>query len=117
MAKRISKEERLQQIENLKSKYTSISEFNFNHPYLYRWALNNGVDLKKLYPRQPKPSKFIERENKGIDCYKVGSKKLYKHYPFVIEALRDLDLTYYYVKKVLKGELPSVNGYTFVACE
>jgi hypothetical protein len=33
-----------------------------------------------------------------------------------MDALRELDLTYYYVKKVLNGELDSIEGYTFVRC-
>ena len=33
-----------------------------------------------------------------------------------MDALRDLDLTYYYVHKVLNGELDSIEGYTFVKC-
>ena len=51
-----------------------------------------------------------------IKEYIAKTKKFYKHYAFMIDALRDLDLTYYYVNRVLNGIIPSINGYTFVKC-
>lgn len=110
-------DKRIKDIENLSTCYSNVREFYKYHPYLYKWALKHDVDIKKYFPRKQIHCKYDDRENKGIDCYKYGSKKLYKHYPFIMDALRDLDLTYYYVNKVLNGELNEINGYTFVRCE
>lgn len=108
---------RIKTIEEKSKNYRTIKEFYQDNPYLYRWSLKHKVDLQKYFTRVKKNSKFSERANKGIDCYKVGSSQLYKHYAFVIEALRELDLTYYYVKKVLDGDLESIDGYVFVRCQ
>jgi hypothetical protein len=87
------------------------------NPYLYRWLLKNGVCVRDYFPRKTHHKKYDNRANKGINCYKVGSKKLYKHYDFVLDAIRDLDLTYYWIDRVLDGRQPSVNGFYFERCE
>lgn len=115
--KKLTYQERVKNIEELIPNYKTVRDFYIENPYLYKWALKNGVDMKKYFPKKSIHCKYDDRANKGIDCYKVGSKKLYKHYPFIMDALRDLDLTYYYVHKVLDGELESIDGYTFVKCE
>ena len=115
--KKIPFDKRIKEIEEKSKNYKLIKDFYNDNPYLYRWALKHDVDLKKYFPRKSIRCKLDDRENKGIDCYKAGTNKLYKHYPFIIDALRELDLTYYYVNKVLNGELPFIEGYTFVRCE
>lgn len=112
----ITKDTRLKQIEEKSKGCRNIKEFYKNHPYLYRWSLKHNVELGKYFPKRQIQCKYNERVNKGIDCYLAGTKKLYKHYPFIIDALRELDLTYYYVNKVLNGELASIEGYTFIRC-
>lgn len=114
--KKIPHDKRIQDIEEKSKKYSSVRSFYIENPYLYKWALKHNVDIKKYFPKRPIRCKIDERTNKGIDCYKVGSNKLYRHYPFVVDALRDLDLTYYYVNRVLNGILPSIGGYFFVRC-
>ena len=109
-------DKRLKEIEEKSKEYSNIREFSLACPYLYRWSLKHDVDLRKYFPRKKIRCKLEDRGNKGIDCYVVKTKKLYKHYPFIIDALRDLDLTYYYVHRVLIGEIPSIEGYTFVKC-
>ena len=114
--KKIPYDKRIKEIERLSKSYRNIKQFYGENPYLYRWALRHNIDLHKYFPRRKSRCKFEDRGNKGIDCYKVGTNKLYKHYPFIMDALRDLDLTYYYVHRVLNGTIPSIDGYTFVKC-
>lgn len=109
-------DKRIKEIEEKTKGCNNIKEFYDAHPYLYRWALKHNVDVKKYLPKRPIKCKLDDRENKGIDCYIAKTKKLYKHYAFIIDALRDLDLTYYYVNRVLNGTIPSIDGYTFVKC-
>jgi hypothetical protein len=116
MSTKVPYDKRIKEIEEKSHAFSNVREFYIANPYLYRWALKHDVDIKKYFPRKRAHCKFEDRANKGIDCYKTGSNKLYKHYPFIMDALRDLDLTYYYVHKVLNGELSSIEGYTFVRC-
>lgn len=109
-------DKRIKDIETKSKGYRNVKEFYKGNPYLYRWAIKHNVDLRKYFPKRKIKCKYEERENKGIDCYIANTNKLYKHYPFIIDALRELDLTYYYVHKVLNGELESIEGYTFVRC-
>lgn len=109
-------DKRIKEIEEKTQNYRNVKEFYKYHPYLYRWSLKHNVELKKYFPKKRIQCKYEDRENKGVDCYIAGTNKLFKHYPFIIDALRDLDLTYYYVHKVLNGELDSIEGYTFVKC-
>ena len=112
--------ERIKEIQERIGNYTCVNDFYKDNPYLYKWALKNNIDIKKYYPNQKRKKnvrcKYDDRDNKGIDCYLVGTGKLFKHYPFIIDALRDLDLTYYYVHRILSGKLDSIDGYTFVRC-
>lgn len=108
--------ERIKDIQDLAPAYNNVKEFYKANPYLYRWSLKNGVDIKKYFPKVSVHKKYENRENKGINAYKVGTKKLYKHYPFVLDCLRDLDLTYYWVNRVLDGKIDSVNGFYFERC-
>lgn len=110
-------DKRIDEIKEKCKGYKNVKDFYKENPYLYRWALKHNVDVKKFLPKRQIKCKLDDRLNKGIDCYVAKTKKLYKHYPFIIDALRDLDLTYYYVKRVLSGEIPSIEGYTFVKCE
>ena len=110
-------DDRIKDIEYNAQYYRTVREFFKYHPYLYRWALKHNIDLKQYFPQQRKRlQKFYNRNNKGIDCYLVETGEFYKHYAFVVEALRELDLTYYYVKRVLNGEIESIDGYFFVRC-
>ena len=109
-------DKRIKEIEEKSKSCRNVKEFYHCHPYLYRWSLKHNIELRKYFPRKRIQCKYDERENKGVDCYIAGTNKLYKHYPFIMDALRDLDLTYYYVHKVLNGELESIEGYTFVKC-
>ena len=109
-------DKRIKDIETKSKNYQNVREFYLENPYLYSWALKHNVDLKKYFPKKQIRCKFEDRGNKGIDCYIAKTKKLYKHYAFIIDALRDLDLTYYYVHRVLNGDIPSIDGYTFVKC-
>lgn len=115
--KKIPYDKRIRDIEELSKSYQTVKEFYAQHPYLYKWALKHDVDIKKYFPRRRVKCKYDDRENKGIDCYKVGSNKLYKHYPFIMDALRDLDLSYYYVHRVLDGKITSIDGFRFVRCD
>lgn len=110
-------DKRLKEIEQKSQLYRNVREFYKNHPYLYKWSLKHNIELRKYFPNKKIQCKYEERNNKGVDCYMADTGKLYKHYAFVIDALRDLNLTYYYVHKVLNGELESVNGYFFIKCE
>lgn len=112
----IPHDKRIKEIEEKIKGYKCVNDFYIAHPYLYRWALKHNVDVKKYLPKKPINCKLDDRANKGIDCYIAKTKKFYKHYAFMIDALRDLDLTYYYVNRVLNGIIPSINGYTFVKC-
>ena len=110
-------DKRIKDIEEKTQYYRNIKEFYKYHPYLYKWALKHNVELRKYFPKRQIKCKLDERTNKGIDCYLADTNKFYKHFPFLIDALRELDLTYYYVHKVLNGEIPSIEGYTFVRCD
>lgn len=110
-------DKRIKEIETKSKDCVNVRDFYYKHPYLYRWSLKHGIELAKYFPKKKICCKYESRNNKGIDCYIAGTNKLYKHYPFIMDALRDLDLTYYYVHKVLNGEIPSINGYTFVSCD
>lgn len=110
-------DKRMEDIKNLTQCYANVNEFYKCHPYLYRWALKHDVDVKKYFPKKSIRCNIDDRENKGIDCYNARTRKFHKHYPFVRDALRDLDLTYYYVNRVLNGEIDEINGYFFVRCE
>ena len=114
---KIPYDKRIKQLEERTPNYRNIREFYQGNPCLYRWARKHNVELAKYFPKRKIECKYEDRENKGIDCYLYGSNKLYKHYPFIIDALRELNLTYYYVNKVLNGEMTSVEGYTFVRCK
>jgi hypothetical protein len=116
MSAKIPYDKRMLQIEELSKNYRNIREFYKYHPYLYKWALRHDVDLKKFFPQKLIHCTYGERMNKGIDCYDAKTMKLHKHYAFIVDAMRDLDLTYHYVYKVLDGEIPSINGYFFVRC-
>ena len=109
--------ERIKEIEEKCKDCVNIKEFYAMHPYLYRWSLKHGIEIKKYFPKRKITSNYKERANKGLDCYLSSNNKFYKHYPFVIDALRDLGLTYYYIHKVLNGEIESINGYKFVKCD
>ncbi len=113
----ITTKQRLKEIEEKCKNYTNVKEFYAMHPYLYRWSLKHGIDVKKYLPKRKIISNYKERANKGIDCYLFPSNKFYKHYPFIMDALRDLGLTYYYVHKVMDGEIEAIDGYRFVKCE
>ena len=117
MARKKTYEERIQELQEKAPGYSNVKDFMKGNPYLYRWLLKHGVCVKNYFPRKIEHKKYSNRANKGINCYKVGSKKLYKHYDFVLDAIRDLDLTYYWIDKVLNGELPSVDGYYFERCK
>jgi hypothetical protein len=109
--------DRIKEGEDKSKGYRNIREFYFANPYLYRWCLKHGVELRKYFPARRIECKVQERENKGIDCYTNEGSRFYKHFPFIADAMRELDLTYYYIRKVLDGEMSSVNGYAFVRCE
>lgn len=97
--------------------YHSVSDFRADNEMLYRWALSKGISVKENIIKAPiNNSAPRPRKNKGIDCYKVGSEKLYKHYSFINDAIRDLNMTYFHIKKVIDGELNSYDGYRFVKC-
>ena len=117
MSKKIPYDQRIKQIEELSPNYRNAKEFYKYHPYLYKWALKHNVELRQYFPQHRIHCTYEDRLNKGIDCYVAGTNKLYKHYPFIVDALRDLDLTYHYVYRVLNGEIPSINGYYFVRCK
>lgn len=112
--KKIPTDKRLKQIDELAPLCKNKTDFWSKHPYLYIWANKHNVDISKYFPRKPIHCHLYDRVNNGIDVYKFGSKKLYKHYAFIIDALRELDLSYYYVNRVLEGKIPHINGYVFV---
>jgi len=114
--KMITFNKRIKEIEEKSKNFRNIREFYKAHPYLYRWSLKHNIELRKYFPPRNIKCKYDDRENKGIDCYLSESGKFYKHYAFVMDALRELDLTYYYVNRVLNGEIDSINGYTFKNC-
>ena len=112
----IAHDKRIKEIEEKIKFCRNIREFYHAHPYLYKWSLKHNIELRNYFPPKQIKCKYNERENKGVDCYLSKNGKFYKHYPFIMDALRELGLTYYYVHKVLDGEIDSVNGYKFVDC-
>lgn len=116
MARHKTYEERIKDLQEITPGYDNIRDFSKGNPYLYRWALKNGVNVKSYFPRKREHKQYYERENKGINCYIAKTKKLYKHYNFVLDAIRELDLTYYWVNRVLEGKIPEVEGYYFEKC-
>jgi hypothetical protein len=110
-------EQRIQELEEKTQGFRTIREFYMKNPYLYRWALKHNVHLAEYFPKRRCLCNIEERENKGIDCYLEKNKRFYKHYEFIADAMRELDLSYYYVNRVLNGIIPHIEGYVFKRCE
>jgi len=119
MSAKIPYARRMKQIETLTPRYPNISQFYKYNSYLYKWTRWNHVDLKPYFPprKKKKTEKPVEKKKKGVDCYKARGRKVYKHFDSISEASRKLGIKYHYIYKVVKGKLPSINGYRFVKCQ
>ena len=107
----------IKELQEVAPAYDNANDFMKAHPYLYRWLQKRGVVIKHYFPRKITHKKYYNRENKGINAYKVKNNKIFKHYDFIIDACRDLNLTYYWINKVLDGKIPSIDGYYFKLCK
>jgi phage-related minor tail protein len=106
-------ESKIKRLQELAPGYYTVTSFHKENPGLYVWLMKHGVNVKQYLPKKTKKFRFHARLNKGINCYHYKTKKLYKHYNFVAEACRDLELSYYWIYRVLDGRIPCVDGYYF----
>ena len=52
MARHKTYEERIKDLQEITPGYDNIRDFSKGNPYLYRWALKNGVNVKSYFPRK-----------------------------------------------------------------